>query len=182
MDKQLKLDPDTGEILEIYQQPSGKTDAVAVRRDVDYSICGDDKKRKNEADKKMVKALDSMPWKERQWGHAGVRNAIAVKQKLGLDLDREKIRRVALNKKKLEKAPSKENLSEVRDKVVEVENWQQNLANELHKTIKRRFIQCRVYANGILKPVLFFDLSHLGSNDPRIALYFTHDAELLSTR
>ena len=66
MDKQLKLDPNTGEILEIYQQPSGKTDAVAVRHDVDYSMRGDDKKCKNEADKKMVKALDSMPWKERQ--------------------------------------------------------------------------------------------------------------------
>ena len=99
MDKQLKLDPNTGEILEIYQQPSGKTDAVAVRHDVDYSMRGDDKKCKNEADKKMVKALDSMPWKERQWGHAGVGNAIAVKQKLGLVLDREKTRRVALNKK-----------------------------------------------------------------------------------
>ena len=27
---------------------------------------------------KMVKALDSIPWKERQWGHAGVRNVIAA--------------------------------------------------------------------------------------------------------
>ena len=27
---------------------------------------------------KMVKALDSTPWKERQWGHAGVRNMIAA--------------------------------------------------------------------------------------------------------
>ena len=28
--------------------------------DVQYSLCGDDKKCKNEADRKMVKALDSM--------------------------------------------------------------------------------------------------------------------------
>ena len=43
VEKQLKYDPNTGEILEIYQQPSGKTDAVAMPYDVDYSICKDDK-------------------------------------------------------------------------------------------------------------------------------------------
>ena len=32
----------------------------------------------------MVKALDSIPWKERQWGHTVARNAIAAKAKLGL--------------------------------------------------------------------------------------------------
>ena len=30
LDKQLKYDPNTGQILEIYQQPTGKTDAVAM--------------------------------------------------------------------------------------------------------------------------------------------------------
>jgi len=34
--------------------------------------------------KKMVKALDTVPWKQRQWGHAAARNTINVKQKLGL--------------------------------------------------------------------------------------------------
>ena len=117
LDKQLKFDPNTGEILEIYQQPSGKTDKVAMIYDVQYSLCGDDKKCKNEADKNMVKAFDSIPWRERQWGHAGIRNAIAAKQKLGLggvgSISK------ATNKKKLEKAPSEKNLSEA-------ENWQQN--------------------------------------------------------
>ena len=32
----------------------------------------------------MVKSLDAIPWKERQWGHALARNVIDVKQKLGL--------------------------------------------------------------------------------------------------
>ena len=32
----------------------------------------------------MVAALDAIPWKERQWGHALARNTINVKQKLGL--------------------------------------------------------------------------------------------------
>ena len=50
----LRYDP-TGKILQIYDQPSGKTDAVAMQHDVDYSICGDDKKCKNAADRKMVK-------------------------------------------------------------------------------------------------------------------------------
>ena len=37
LDEQLKFDPKTGEILEIYQQPKGKSDAVAMQHDVDYS-------------------------------------------------------------------------------------------------------------------------------------------------
>ena len=84
LDSQLRYDPNTGEILQIFDQPSGKTDAVAMQHDVDYSVCGGDKKCKNAADRKMVKALDSVPWKERQWGHWLARNAINTKQQLGL--------------------------------------------------------------------------------------------------
>ena len=45
-------------------EPTGRTDAVSMQHDVDYSICGkkpksDQIKCKNEADRKMVKALDS---------------------------------------------------------------------------------------------------------------------------
>ena len=36
------------------------------------------------ADKKMVHALDAVPWKERQWGHWLARNTINTKRKLGL--------------------------------------------------------------------------------------------------
>ena len=89
LDKQLKYNPNTGEILEIYEQPTDKTDAVSMQDDVDYSVCGnkpksDQVKCKNEADRKMVKSLDSIPWKGRQWEHAVARNAIAAKAKLGL--------------------------------------------------------------------------------------------------
>ena len=89
LDKQLKYDPNTGQILQIYQQPTGKTDAVAMQHDVDYSVCGNKPKSnqvkcKNVADRKMVKALDSIPWNDRQWGHTVARNAIAAKAKLGL--------------------------------------------------------------------------------------------------
>ena len=37
---QLKYDPQTGKILEIYEQLTGRTDAVSMQHDVDYSVCG----------------------------------------------------------------------------------------------------------------------------------------------
>ena len=84
LDSQVKYNPLTGEILEIYDKPTGKTDAIAMQHDVDYSVCNDDKKCKNKADRKMVKSLDAIPYKDRQWGHWLARNAIDTKQKLGL--------------------------------------------------------------------------------------------------
>ena len=90
LDSQVKYDPTTGEILEIYDKPTGKTDAIAMRHDVDYTVCKDDKKCKKDADKKMVKALDNVPYKDRQWGHWLARNMINTKQKLGLGVNRRK--------------------------------------------------------------------------------------------
>ena len=95
LEDQLRYDPETGQILEIYQQPTSKTDAVSMQHDVDYSVCGnkpksDQVKCKNDADRKIVKALDAIPWKERQWGHAIARNAIAAKSKLGVGVKKPK--------------------------------------------------------------------------------------------
>ena len=87
LENQVKWDPKTGEILEIYDKPTGNTDAIAMQHDVDYSVCKDDKKCKNKADRKMVKALDSVPYNERQWGHWMARNIINTKEKLGLGLN-----------------------------------------------------------------------------------------------
>ena len=53
--KQLKYNPQTVEITDIHQQPTKKTDAIAMQHDVDYSVCKDDKKCKHKADRKMVK-------------------------------------------------------------------------------------------------------------------------------
>ena len=94
LEKQLKHDS-TGRIIEIYQQPTGKTIAVSMQHDVDYTVCGnkpksDQVKCKNEADRKMVKALDAIPWKERQWGHTIARNAIAAKSKIGMGVKKSK--------------------------------------------------------------------------------------------
>ena len=93
LESQLRYDPNTGEILQIFDQPSGKTDAVAMQHHVDYSVCGDNKKCKNAADRKMVEALDNIPWKERQWGHWLARNAINTKQQLGLGVSKNGKRR-----------------------------------------------------------------------------------------
>ena len=98
LESQLKYDPQTGEILEIYEQPTGRTDAVSMQHDVDYSVCGNKPKNeqvkcKNEADRKMVKSLDSIPWKQRQWGHSLARTMINTKQKLGLGLQKNARRR-----------------------------------------------------------------------------------------
>ena len=106
LEQQLRYDPKTGQILEIYQQPTGKTDAVSMQHDVDYSVCANKPKSnqvkcKNDADRKMVKALDAIPWKERQWGHVIARNAIAAKSKLGMGVSKNgKSRRVKKNGKK----------------------------------------------------------------------------------
>lgn len=89
LEKQLRYDPMTGEILEIYDQPTGPTDAISMQHDVDYSVCAkssNPKKCKNVADRKMVKALDEIPFSDRQWGHWAARNIINTKQKLGLGL------------------------------------------------------------------------------------------------
>ena len=58
LENQVKYDPVTGEILEIYQQLTGNTDAVAMRHDIDYSVCqnkGENVRQcKNKADKKWL--------------------------------------------------------------------------------------------------------------------------------
>ena len=94
LEKQVRWD-DNGNILHIYEQPTGKTDAVSMQHDVDYSVCAnkpksDQVKCKNDADRKMVKALDAIPWKDRQWGHAIARNTIATKAKLSLGVKKPK--------------------------------------------------------------------------------------------
>ena len=99
LEKQIKWDKNTGKILEIYEKPTGKTDAVSMQHDVDYSVCAnkpskDQVKCKNEADRKMVKSLDAIPRKDRQWGHVIARNAIASKAKLGFGFKKKKPKNV----------------------------------------------------------------------------------------
>ena len=80
----------------------GKTDAIAMQHDVDYSVCKDDKKCKHRADKKMVKALDKIPYNERQWGHWLARNVINTKQRWAQRLAEELHKPIKRNFKKRE--------------------------------------------------------------------------------
>ena len=52
LENQVTSNPETGEILEIYDPPTWPTDAVAMQHDVDYSVCADNRKCKNKADRK----------------------------------------------------------------------------------------------------------------------------------
>ena len=56
LDEQLKYDPKTGQILEIYDKPTGRTDAVSMQHDVDYSVCGN--KPKSDQIKCKMKQID----------------------------------------------------------------------------------------------------------------------------
>ena len=75
-----------------------RPDAIAMQHDVDYDVCSNREKKygenlkkcKHKADKKMVRALDAVPYKQRQWGHAAARNTINAKQKLRLGLKQQK--------------------------------------------------------------------------------------------
>ena len=58
-----------------------------MQHDVDYSVCGDKRMSKHKANCKMVKSLDSIPYKDRQQGHWLARNIINTKQKIGLGLN-----------------------------------------------------------------------------------------------
>ena len=46
LENQVRYDPITCEILEIYDQPTGKTDAIHMQHDVDFSVCKDDREFK----------------------------------------------------------------------------------------------------------------------------------------
>jgi len=39
LNEQLKYDPESGIILEIYQQPTGRSGTVAMQQNVDYAVC-----------------------------------------------------------------------------------------------------------------------------------------------
>ena len=105
LNEQLKYDPKTGEMVEMDDKPNAKTDRISMRHDVHYAVCEGDRKCKNKANRKMVKASDNVPYKERQWGHFLSKNMIEKRQNIGVGA------------KKLKK-PSSE------------KNWREKLADE----------------------------------------------------
>ena len=80
LDKQLKYNPNTGEVIEWYVQPYNKVDEIAAH----HYICYDVSKNKGDCDRAMVKSLDMIPYGEMpKWGQTA-RFLIDKKQKLGL--------------------------------------------------------------------------------------------------
>lgn len=61
LEQQLKYDPETGEIIEIYQQPTGPTDAVSMQHDVDYSSCAF-RQQKYDENEKIAKTKQTVKW------------------------------------------------------------------------------------------------------------------------
>lgn len=86
--KKLRHDSNTEETLEIWDQPTGATDFAAMQYDVDNGVCKDDGKCKNEADRKMLKSLDAVPYKDKQWSHFLARNMINTKQMYDIGLSK----------------------------------------------------------------------------------------------
>ena len=65
LDKQLKYDPNIGEVLEWHVKPYNKIDEIAAPHDV----CDYMGKNKGDCDKVMVKSLDKIPYGEMpKWG------------------------------------------------------------------------------------------------------------------
>ena len=107
-----------------------------MQHDVDYSVCGDDKECKHRADRKMVRALDAVPWRERQWGHWLARNTINTKRKLGLGTTTRNVKKNAQNFRGVTEGYS-------------LEKWQEKLADELQKPITRNFPKRRVIVHNV---------------------------------
>ena len=110
-----------------------KPDATSMQHDVDYSVCANQgdpkgvKDCKNKADRRMVKALDEVPYKDGQWGHRIARNTINTKQKLGLGTT-------------LQVSPSGYQKKRKKPSSKELEN---------QETIRRDFTRRRVIIDGI---------------------------------
>lgn len=58
----------SGEIIEIFDPPTGKTDVIAIQHDVDYSVCKDDKKMQKQSRQKNGKKGNVVPYSERLSG------------------------------------------------------------------------------------------------------------------
>ena len=86
LDKQLKYNPNSGQVLEWYVQPKNKVDETAAYHDICYDRGND----KTQCDKQMVKSLEKIPYGEMtKWGQTA-RFLINTKQKLGLGLPKSK--------------------------------------------------------------------------------------------
>ena len=89
LEKHLRYNPETGEVLEWKVKPYNKLDEISAYHD----ICYDMGKNTGECDRDMVKSLDKIPYGEMaKWGSTA-RFLINTKQKLGLGLNTKNVKR-----------------------------------------------------------------------------------------
>ena len=74
---------ENGNIIKYIQKPTGKTDEICAKHDIDYEL-SKNINEKHKADKKMINSINKLPCKDKQWGTFLVKNIINTKQKLGL--------------------------------------------------------------------------------------------------
>lgn len=86
LDKQLRYDEETGEILEWYQKPGNSADAVAALHDVCYDRAEKGYTDKHQCDRQMVKHLEALPFKDKGVIGSLAQRVIKLKEKLGLGL------------------------------------------------------------------------------------------------
>ena len=116
LDKQLIYDKN-GNILKYMQNPSGKTDEICAQHDVDYTLAKN-LKDKHIADKKMIKAINELPYNQQQYGTFLVKNIIRSKRKLGLGVeDRNKILSEELHKSKRKNYPRRKIIVNHKDEI-----------------------------------------------------------------
>ena len=85
LDKQLIYDKN-GNILRYIQKPTGETDRICSQHDVDYTLAKS-LKDKHIADKRMIQAINELPYNQQQYGTFLVKNIIRSKRKLGLGVE-----------------------------------------------------------------------------------------------
>ena len=72
-----------GNIIKYIQKPTGKTDEICTKHDIDYEL-SKSINEKHKADKRMINSINKLPYKDKQWGTFLVKNIINTKQKLGM--------------------------------------------------------------------------------------------------
>ena len=82
LNKELIYDKN-GNILKYIQKPTGKIDEICSQHDVDYTLAKN-LQDKHKADKKMINAINELPYKNQQYGTFLVKNIIKSKRILGL--------------------------------------------------------------------------------------------------
>ena len=81
LSSQVSFDENTGDIQQIHTQPINKLDEISMNHDICYSI---NPLNKNDCDRKMVKSIDEMPYKDVNKMAMLTRMIINKKQQLGL--------------------------------------------------------------------------------------------------